>query len=140
MIVAAWAPEDRERQDRHGDLGVHGLLAPARGEWAGYKKVFDFSSWSSDQISWCCETNTSHTRCTDSSSNVLWKNISRVFPCFGVQLFLWYGRDRRSPQLGPRCEQHFVGNTCREALDLFPPARSVGRVLIIRARISYLVR
>ena len=110
---------------------VHGLLAPARGEWAGYKKVFYFSSWSSDQICWRCETNTSHTRCTDSSSNVLWKNISRVSPvsvsncsCGMVVIGAPHSLD-----LG--VSQHIVGNICREALDLFPPARSVGRVLII---------
>ena len=71
---AAWALEDRERQDHHGDSDVRGLLAQANGQWARYKEVFVFCPWVSDQMFFGFAEPTSPTCHTAAvSSNAHWR-------------------------------------------------------------------
>ena len=53
---SSWAfPEDRQRARWAGKpLGYRGFLTEARGDWAHYKQVFRFPSWSSQRLCWKC--------------------------------------------------------------------------------------
>lgn len=50
-----WGCSDRSRAQQSGKpFSMVAALIQVRGDWAFYKSVFDFPSWSGRQICWCC--------------------------------------------------------------------------------------
>ena len=48
---------DKKRYELKGPLGVNALLVQCRGDWAMYRELFRFPSWSSAAVCWKCEAN-----------------------------------------------------------------------------------
>ena len=75
-----WTARDRSRSEKHGgDLGFNGVLMQARGDWAWFRELFGFPSWSSNRICWRCRADRSVRPFTDFSSTALWRS-SRISP------------------------------------------------------------
>ena len=108
----ACLPQDRERQDCHGDFGVRAISAQARRDWAWYKEVFDFPSWAIDQICWLCEANKSDKPHTDFRPSALWRRSRLSAAAFFNKQS---SNDILPGPLDLGVSQHIVGNIFREA-------------------------
>ena len=56
-----------------GALPCIGTLVQVRGDWAWYKQMFQFPSWSNKEICWLCRANTSNRPYWDFSLSAAWR-------------------------------------------------------------------
>ena len=68
-----WIASDKSRKARGGSLGFHALLVQARGDWAWFKQLFSFPSWSGHSICWQCGADRSDKDFTDFGLKAAWR-------------------------------------------------------------------
>ena len=67
------AIRQKNRVNRKGSFGVHGSLVQCRGDWAWFKQLFSFPSWSGKEICWLCRANRSDKDFTAFGLKAAWR-------------------------------------------------------------------
>ena len=129
------------------------IFAQARGDLAWDTEAVGFPSWASGQICWLCKVNKSDKRCNDFKSSGRSRSNAAAFfnkqrsngilpsprfQCPGFALGMVVIDALHCFDLG--VSQQIMGNILREALDMCPAARVVGRLSLRWAHPLYLVR
>ena len=69
----AWGKKDKKRSSLTGPMNVRALLVQCRGDWAMYRELFQFPSWSSAAICWKCAANRTDKDFKDFSLTAAWR-------------------------------------------------------------------
>ena len=131
-------------------IGIKAILCQIRGDWAFYKAVFNFPSWSSDQICWLCQATRKIGSAFDMRSNK-WQNaryrpgqfvaillaaglLSCIFQSPGLEIKHFLVDWLHCADLGI-C-QSILGNLFNEIVELLPGSNRKDRVCNLWQRIK----
>ena len=81
-----WLSTDKQRKGKTGQLGFRALLLQARGDWAWFKEIFAFPSWSAHSICWKCHANNSDCHFCNFGKNANWRTRRRTSAQFFANL------------------------------------------------------
>lgn len=153
-----WISSDKTRQPKIQNrakcsglpIGLKAILVQIRGDWAFYKSVFNFPSWSSDKICWLCQATRKIGSECDMRTN-RWKSqrygpgefmamlmaaglLSIIFQCPGIDIRHFLIDWLHCADLG--VSQSILGNLFNEVADLLPGANRKDRIKELWLRIK----